>query len=185
MMKLLTFACWIASLLVLASLVAFERPVSGWPSLLISGYTQARDALPVGLSAIWRDLVAFYLLFGVVEKSVTEWAYDYAGLVAKYKSRKASAKAGRALAAVSGVLLWPVSIALDVIAVLVWHSEAGDVARQASQQTLRSLRMGLSREEVEDVVSRYGRLTYMARPLFVCALCLSYVLIMIGLFTLV
>lgn len=177
MMKILTFIAWIASLVVLASMVARGLDVApkGWLGALIGAY----DTLPLGLPPLGRDLILFYLLFGFVEKSVTEWAYDYAGLVAKYQSRKASAKASRAIAAVSGTLLWPVSIALDVIAVLVWHSEAGEAAKQASKQTLRSLRLGLSREEVEDVVARYGRLTYMARPLFVCALCLSYVLVLL------
>lgn len=180
-MKILTFLCWICSLVVLATLVANGLGVApkGWLGALIGSYAQARDALPIGLPTLWRDLILFYLLFGFVEKTVTEWAYDYAGLVAKYQSRKASAKASRAIAAVSGTLLWPVSIALDLIAVLVWHSEAGDAAKQASQQTLRSLRMGLSKEEVEDVVDRYGRLTYMARPLFVSALCLSYVVVIL------
>lgn len=181
MMKFLTFLCWVASLIVLASLVARGLDVApkGWLGALIGSYAQMRDALPIGVPTVWRDLIAFYLLFGFVEKSVTEWAYDYAGLVAKYQSRKAAAKASRALAAVSGTLLWPVSIALDLVAVLVWHSEAGDAAKQASQQTLRSLRLGLSRDEVEDVVTRYGRLTYMARPLFVSALCLSYVVVLL------
>ncbi len=181
MMRVIVFLCWILSLVVLASLVAsgFGWVPKGWLGSCIDLYRDARNALPVGLPAVMRDLALMYLLFGIVEKAVSEWAYAYAGLVEKYKSRKAAAKAGRFIGAVSGVLLWPMSIALDLIAVLVWNRDAGEAARDASEQTLRSLRFGLTRDEVADVVDRYGRLTYMARPLFVSALCFSYVIVML------
>lgn len=181
MMRFAVFLCWIASLVVLASMIAagFGLPPKGWLGTLIELYRGARDALPLGVPAALRDALAFYLLFGVVEKAVSEWAYDYAGLVAKYQSRKATAKAGRFLGGVTAVLLWPVSIALDLVAVLVWNADAGEAARDASRKTLRRLRFGLTLEEIEDVIDRYGRLTYMARPLFVSALALAYVICML------
>lgn len=180
MIKLFTCLCWIASLVVLTSLTA--RGLGIAPNAWLRPILHAYDGLSVGFAPLWRDLIAFYLLFGIVEKAVTEWAYAYAGLVTKYQSRKVTAKASRVLGAISGTLLWPVSLALDIIAVLVWHSEAGTAAKEASQQTLRSLRLGLTRKEVEDVVERYGRLTYLARPLFAASLCLSYVIVMILVF---
>ncbi len=181
MMRAAVSLCWLASLVVLASLVltGFGLPPDGWVGAVVEGYRSVRDALPLGLPGWLRDAALFYLLFGLVEKAVSEWAYDYAGLVAKYRSRATTAKAGRAIGMLTATLLWPVSIALDILAVLVWNNDAGEAARDASRKTLRSLRFGLSKEEVSDVVGRYGRLTYMARPLFVCALCLAYVVVMV------
>lgn len=179
-MRVFYIVCWLVSIVVLASLVFSSATPAEPIARFLKGYAGLRDGLPLPFPAALTDALLFYLLFGIVEKAFSEAGYVYAGLVAKYQSRKLFAKAGRIAAAALGVLLWPVSIALDIIAMLTWNHDTGAPARDASMQTLRRLRLGLSWEEIEDVVDRFGRLTYMARPLFAALLILSYVLIMLG-----
>ena len=176
-MRVFYILCWLASLIVLASITVGD---TGALSGLLGAYAGLRDALPLPFSPVITDALIFYLLFGIVEKAFSEGGYVYAGLIAKYQSRKLFAKAGRVFAAVLAVLLWPISVSLDIIAVLTWNHDTGAPARDASMQTLRRLRLGLTWEEIEDVVDRYGRLTYMARPLFTSLLILSYALIMLA-----
>lgn len=180
-MKLLTFLCWLASLVVLAALLVsgFGLSLSGWPAAIVDGYLSAQGMI-TGHPG-WLAALVFYLLFGVVERAVNEWGFAFAGLVQRGTGQTLK-KLGRGFRAIVGVIAWPLSLASDIMAVLLWHRGTGELAREAAALTLRSMRYGLSRDEVEDVVGRYGRLTYMARPLFMTALCLSYVVLMLCLF---
>ncbi|PTX54355.1 hypothetical protein C8N43_3169 [Litoreibacter ponti] len=186
-MALVKFFCWLLSLIALTALLVtgFGLSLTGLPRMVIDGYLTAQSALfalvPRAVSASWQAAFVFYLLFGVVERAFSEWGFEYAGLVQR-GTRMPLKKLGRWVRAVVSVVAWPLSLASDVMAVLLWHRGTGELAREASALTLRSMRYGLSRDEVEDVVGRYGRLTYMARPLFMTALCLTYVVLMLVLF---
>lgn len=180
-MKIVTFLCWVASLIVLAALLSagFGLELTGWSAALVEAYLSVQGMVVAHPG--WLAALVFYLLFGVVERTVSEWGFAYAGLVQR-GTGKTLRKLGRGLRAGLGVIAWPLSLASDLIAVLLWHRRTGKLAQEAAALTLRSMRYGLSRDEVDDVVSRYGRLTYMARPLFMTALCLSYVVVMLVLF---
>jgi len=180
-MTALKTLCWLLSLVVLAALLVagFGLQLTGWPLTLVEAYLSAQGLIagPPALIAA----VVFYLLFGVVERSVSEWGFAYAGLVQR-GTGKTLKKLGRGVRAALSVVIWPLSLLSDLTAVLLWHRATGMLAQDAAAVTLRSMRYGLSRDEVADVVGRYGRLTYMARPLFMMALCLSYVALMLVLF---
>lgn len=186
-MALVNTLCWLISLVVLAALLVagFGLTLSGLPSSIVDGYLTAQSALfalvPRIVTPGWQAALVFYLLFGVVERAVSEWAFAYAGLVQR-GTNKPLKRIGRWFRAVMSVVAWPLSLASDLMAVVLWHRQTGELAKKAAALTLRSMRYGLSRDEVDDVVGRYGRLTYMARPLFMAALCLSYVVLMLVLF---
>lgn len=186
-MKFVTPLCWLVSLVVLAALLVagFGLALTGWPAAITGAYLSAQSwifaLLPRAITPGWQAALVFYLLFGVVERAFGEWGFAYAGLVQR-GTGKPLKKFGNWLGAVFAVVAWPLSLASDLMAVVLWHRQTGALAQDAAALTLRSMRYGLSREEVEDVVGRYGRLTYMARPLFMATLCLSYVVLMLVLF---
>ena len=143
----LTVLIWIISLLCLAAwlVTGFGLTLTGWPASMVTGAMGAFGAVEFGQPRWLLPAALFYLSFGYVQRAFTEAGFAYAGLIQR-KSHNPIDKALGVFGAVNAVLLWPISVALDVVAVLFWHRALGEYPRQAAEKTLRSMRYGLSRD---------------------------------------